>query len=195
RDLEKTANYFVQAAELDNDYAKLQYARFLMHPDVDRPFERRAYDWLREVAREDNPDAMLVLGNLYARGVYVHRSFRRSLGWFRKAIASAPENASIVNEVAWTLAVTNLERLRQPSYALEIMTDIMESDLKARQTPAYLDTWAAAHAASGDFARAIDLQIEAVEQARRQEQNAVIDVLQEHLDAFKAGRPVIDPIP
>ena len=195
RDLEKTANYFVQAAELDNDYAKLQYARFLMHPDVDRPFERRAYDWLREVAREDNPDAMLVLGNLYARGVYVHRSFRRSLGWFRKAIASAPEDASIVNEVAWTLAVTNLERLRQPSYALEIMTNIMESDLKARQTPAYLDTWAAAHAASGDFARAIDLQIEAVEQARRQEQNAVIDVLQEHLDAFKAGRPVIDPIP
>ena len=195
RDLGKTAGYFVQAAELGNDFAKLQYARFLMHPDVDRPFERRAYDWLREVASQDNPDAMLVVGNLYARGVHVNRSFRRAFRWFRKAIASAPKDASIVNEVAWTLAVTNLDRLRKPRYALEIMTGIMESDLKARQTPAYLDTWAAAHAASGDFDTAIDLQTEAVEQARRQEQHAVIDVLLEHLDTFKAGRPIIDPIP
>ncbi len=195
RNLEKTANYFLQAAELDDDYAKLQYARFLMHPDVERPFERRAYDWLREIARGDNPDAMLVLGNLYARGVHVRTSFRRALGWFHKAIESAPENAAVINEVAWTLAVTNLERLRQPKYALEIMTGIMESDLKARQTPAYLDTWAAAHAASGDYTRAVDLQKEAVEQAKRLEQNAVIDVLQEHLESFKAGRPVIDPIP
>ena len=195
RDLGKTAGYFVQAAELGNDFAKLQYARFLMHPDVDRPFERRAYDWLREVASQDNPDAMLVVGNLYARGVHVNRSFRRAFRWFRKAIASAPKDASIVNEVAWTLAVTNLDRLRKPRYALEIMTGIMESDLKARQTPAYLDTWAAAHAASGDFDTAVDLQTEAVEQARRQEQHAVIDVLLEHLDTFKAGRPVIDPIP
>ncbi len=166
-----------------------------MHTDVDKPFERRAYDWLREVESQDNPDAMLVLGNLYARGVHVNRSFRRAFGWFRKAIASAPEDASIINEVAWTLAVTNLERLKNPQYALEIMTGIMESDLKARQTPAYLDTWAAAHAASGDFNTAVDLQTEAVEQARRQEQNAVIDVLLEHLDAFKAGHPVVDPIP
>ena len=195
RDLGKTAAYFIEAAELDDDFAKLQYARFLMHPDVDKPFERRAYDWLREVASQDNPDAMLVLGNLYARGVHVNRSFRRAFGWFRKAIASAPEDASIINEVAWTLAVTNLERLKNPQYALEIMTGIMESDLKARQTPAYLDTWAAAHAASGDFNTAVDLQTEAVEQARRQEQNAVIDVLLEHLDAFKAGHPVVDPIP
>ncbi|MFP6796255.1 MAG: tetratricopeptide repeat protein [Pseudomonadales bacterium] len=195
RNMGKTAAYFIRAAELNDDFAKLQYARFLMHPDVDRPFERQAYHWLQEVARQDNPDAMLVLGNLYARGVHVNRSFRRAFGWFRKAIASAPEDASIINEVAWTLAVTNLEKLRKPEYALEIMTGIMESDLNARQTPAYLDTWAAAHAASGDFTRAVDLQTEAVDQATRQEQNAVIDVLQEHLEAFKAGRPVIDPIP
>lgn len=205
RDLDLSERYFVRAAELDDSYAKLEYAQFLISPDVDRPFNDRAYRWLREVAREKpdtatqdpgpSADAMLLIGNLYAKGVHVRRSFRRARSWFRDAVAEAPDDANIVNEVAWTLAVTHLEKLRSPTYALKIMERVMSNDELARQNPAYLDTWAAAHAATGNFDRAIDLQQQALEQATAQSETEVIPVLQEHLDAFRAGETITDAIP
>ena len=78
----------------------------------------------------------------------------------------SPEDVNIVNEVAWTLAVTHLEPLRKPSYALEIMDHAMSADEEARKNPAYLDTWAAAYAANGNFTRAVALQQQAVDAAR-----------------------------
>ena len=71
----------------------------------------------------------------------------------------------------------------------------MSADDNARKNPAYLDTWAAAHAANGNFARAVELQQQAVDAARAQEESAVIEVLEAHLAAFQRGEAVIDPVP
>ena len=102
---------------------------------------------------------------------------------------------NIVNEVAWTLAVSHLEPLRKPSYALEIMDRAMSADEAARKNPVYLDTWAAAYAANGNFTRAVALQQQAVDAAKEQEESEVVEVLQAHLDAFQRGETVIDPVP
>jgi tetratricopeptide (TPR) repeat protein len=138
---------------------------------------------------------MLLLGNLYAKGVGVSQSYRHALTWFKSAVSTSPDDVNIVNEVAWTLAVTHLEPLRKPGYALEIMDRAMAADEAARKNPAYLDTWAAAYAATGNFTRAVALQQQAVDAARDQEESDVVEVLQEHLDAFQRGEAVIDPVP
>jgi len=187
-------DYFKRAALTGDTRARLQYVRFLLTQD-NVPFDPQAHTWLVEEAKAGEPEAMLLLGNLYAKGVGVSQSYRQALSWFKSAVTTSPEDVNIVNEVAWTLAVTHLEPLRKPSYALEIMDRAMNADEEARKNPAYLDTWAAAYAANGNFPRAIVLQQQAVDAAKDKEQSDVVAVLQEHLDAFQRGQTVIDPVP
>jgi len=187
--------YFKRAAATGDTRARLQYVRYLLTLDNAQEFDPQARTWLVEEAKAGEPEAMLLLGTLYAKGVGVLQNYRDALKWFKSAVTAAPDDVNIVNEVAWTLAVTHLESLRKPAYALEIMDRAMNADEAAQKNPAYLDTWAAAYAANGNFPRAIALQQLAVDAAREQEESDVVDVLQKHLDAFQRGETVIDPVP
>ncbi len=189
------ADYFKRAAATGDSRARLQYVRFLLSDQNTQPFDPQAHTWLVEEAKAKEPEAMLLLGNLYAKGVGVSQSYRQALNWFKSAVTASPDDVNIVNEVAWTLAVTHLEPLRKPGYALEIMDRAMNADEEARKNPAFLDTWAAAYAANGNFPKAIALQQQAVDTAKEKEETDVVAVLQEHLDAFQRGETVIDPVP
>ena len=116
------------------------------------------YQRLEDLAGNDEAEAMVILGNLYARGIASKASNRTALRWYKKAVKTAPANADIVNEVAWTLTVSDIPGLKRAKYAKSIMDFLMDEDEDARIRPEYLDTWAATHAASGDFERAIALQ-------------------------------------
>ncbi len=195
KDEDTAQTYFKRAAETGDKRARLQYVRFLLSQDDSQQFDPQARTWLVAEAKAGEPEAMLLLGNLYAKGVGVSQSYRHALTWFKSAVSTSPDDVNIVNEVAWTLAVTHLEPLRKPSYALEIMEHAMTGDETAQKNPAYLDTWAAAYAANGNFTKAIALQQQAVDAARDQKETDVVDVLQAHLDAFQRGETVIDPVP
>lgn len=186
-------NYYLRAAR-KNDSAKFDYAVFLMRPDTSQGAKERGFRWLRKTANDENAVAMLLIGDLYAKGVHVDRSFRRAQSWFRSAVKAAPDDAYLVNEVAWRLAVTHLPKLRDERYALRIMERIMERNEVARRTPAYLDTWAAAYAANGDFERAVSVQETAVERAMSEE-DTDLPVLLEHLEAFRAGKEISEQVP
>lgn len=184
--------YFLRAAEQDEG-AKLQYARFLLLGD--RGFNDRAWRWLRELADANEPDAMVLIGYLYAKGLHVDKRLRRARHWLKNAVKAAPDNAQVVNEVAWTLTVSPLKGLRDERYALKIMDRVMRDETNtARRVPAYLDTWAAAYAANGDFDRAIAVQEEAIAEAARANAEE-LDVLQEHLEAFRAGQLISEDVP
>ena len=195
KDRERAERYFRQAAALGDDRARVQYVRFLLTPGAEQPVGNQALAWLREAADADNPEAMLLLGNLYARGESVSRNFRKALKWYKASVAAAPDDANIVNEVAWTLAVTHLDKLRNPKYALTLMNHTMAENDQARANPAFLDTWAAAYAATGDFENAVSVQQKAVSAAEEQEQLEDLEVLSEHLKMFQRGETVIDPVP
>jgi len=139
--------------------------------------------------------AMLLLGNLFARGDGVRRSFRKALKWYKAAVAQAPNDANIVNEIAWNLTVTHFDGLRHPKYALTLMNHTMADNEKARANPAFMDTWAAAYAATGDFVNATAMQKKAIAAAQEQQQNKDLEVLTQHLEAFQRGEVVIDPVP
>jgi len=173
----------------------MQYARFLFDPRNERTFNSSAYDWLTELAENDDPEAMLMLGNLHAKGLGVEQNLRRAISWFKSAVSTSEDNANIVNEVAWTLTVTNIPKLRQASYALQIMDRMMKSDEEARSNPAYLDTWAAAHAANGKFSDAIDLQKQALAAAKARQQDGDLEELNAHLKLFTEQGTITDPVP
>ena len=193
RDHERAERFFLRAAERD-EVAKLEYARFLMHPEVDLGFNERAYRWVRQFAKDDNAHAMVLIGDLYARGMHVGKSFRRAGSWFRNAVKAAPDDPYLVNEVAWRLAVTHLPKLRDERYALEIMERIMDESEEASRNPAYLDTLAAAYAANGNFERAVAVQEQAVAVARASADND-LPILLEHLEAFRAGEEISEQVP
>lgn len=195
RDFDQAEHYYQQAAEQGHALARIQYARFLMDEEVGKPFTAEAYDWLRGLADEDNTEAMLLLGNVHAKGVLVKRNYRKARRWFKQAVTREPDNPGIVNEVAWTLTVSHLEKLRNIRYALKIMDAMMENSQSARRVPAYLDTWAAAYAANGNFERAVTIQQEALDLAINRNETETIDILRKHLEAFRAGETISDIIP
>lgn len=195
KDTEKARSYYTKSAELNNPFARRSYARFLLDRTIEQPSDPRAITWLAELAKEEDSDAMLLLGNLHARGVSVKQNFRKAFAWFKTAVKTSPENAGIVNEVAWTLTVSNLDGLKRTRYALKIMETMMNSDKEAQQRPEYLDTWAAAYAANGDFGRAITLQQQAVEAAETGNNDDVLDILREHLEAFQNGKSITEQAP
>lgn len=195
KDLDQARSYYVQAAELDNDFARRSYARFLLDRTIEQAGDPRAISWLEELADDEDAEAMLLLGNLYARGMGTKQNFRRAVTWYKDAVKTAPEDASIVNEVAWTLTVSHMEDLKRAEYAREIMDTLMAANEAARARPEYLDTWAAAHAANGDFERAIELQEQALAAAEALEFEGVMDILQTHLDAFRDGQTITETAP
>lgn len=196
KDLSRARNLYAEAAEEGNAFARKSYARFLLDREAAQPGDPRAVEWLEELAGEDGEaESLLLLGNLHARGVGTRASPRRAVSYFKQAVKQAPADANIVNEVAWTLAVTDQQDLRRATYARQIMDRLMEENEQARQRPEYLDTWAATYAATGDFERAVALQEQAVEVARNAEYEDVLGILEEHLEAFNAGETVSEAVP
>ncbi len=196
QDTARAGAYFIRSAALENPAARLGYARYLMREGDAAKGDARAVQWLKELADEnEDPQAMLLLGNLHARGIAARQSFRAAHRWYRTAAKTAPNNPDVVNEVAWTLTVSDLDRLRKARYALKIMTRMMEADERARTSPEYLDTWAATFAANGDFDEAVRLQQLALQAAVDGNREDVLDILREHLHLFMAGRPVIEAVP
>jgi TPR repeat protein len=194
---EIAADYFAQAAALNNTQAIINYGRFIATEaagehltDANRA---QAITWLENLT--DNPEAMVVLGNLHAKGIGTRTSTSRAVRWYKKAVKVDPVDADIVNEVAWTLTVTDVQGLKRAKYAKQIMDHMMDNNEQAKARPEYLDTWAAAHAASGDFAEAIRLQEQAIAIATATDRADVIEILKGHLNLFKSGATITEQAP
>jgi len=196
RDLAAARGFYVRAAELGNPFARRSYARFLLDRSTEQPGDPRVIDWLKELADEDDDaESMLLLGNLTARGIGTEASTRGAARWFKRAVKTAPLEAGIVNEVAWTLTVSEQQDLRNARYARAIMDELMNNNAEARGRPEYLDTWAATHAANGDFQRAASLQEEALAAAEAGDFGDIADILRKHLELFRTGQTISEDVP
>lgn len=201
RDQERALKLLQQAAADGHREARLSYVRHHLSQDDPGPLSEQALDWLQELAEQDEwTDAMLLLGSLLARGDVVSRDPAAAVGWFKRAAASTGD-ADVINTVAWILVVAEQRDLRDPDHGLELMTRLMEQDEIAARNAAYMDTWAAAHAATGDFERAVTLQEEAVaiaeaEKADRGDEGPeYLPLLRDHLDKFRRGDTVSEDVP
>ncbi|MGA1371216.1 MAG: tetratricopeptide repeat protein [Pseudomonadales bacterium] len=204
RNLDAARDYFARASALGNPLAQKTYARFLLDRATAQPPDPRLDQWLKTLTEARGADAndsgadteaMLLLGNLAARGLSGPINRRAAQRWYRAAVAAAPLDAAVVNEVAWTLTVSTDLELRRPEYAFKIMSTLMESNADARARPEYLDTWAATHAAIGKFDDALRVQQQAIDQAVGEEFDSVRDILAEHLALFRRGETLSEAVP
>ena len=186
--------YFKQAAALQDESAVIMYGRFLISRRDLNLGDREIVKWLKKHTDEGSSEAMVIMGNLYATGTTVSASNNAAVRWYKKAVKQNPKDSNIVNEVAWTLTVSDIRGLKRPKYAKKIMDKLMKSSDRARNQPEYLDTWAATHAASGNFDQAQALQEEAIGVAM-QGKTEVIGILREHLELFKSGKTVTEKAP
>ena len=71
----------------------------------------------------------------------------------------------------------------------------MEKNPQASSHPEYLDTWANTYAANGDFSKAVALQKQAIASAYAQKREDILDILNDHLAKFMAGKVILEPTP
>ncbi len=196
-DFERAATFYEKAARIGDPPVRVEYFRFLTDANTGLGATRQSLDWLEEAADSGSAEAMIEIGNCHARGCLEKPNYRKAKSWYRRAVRAASENPNVVNEVAWTMTVSHIDSLRSPRYARRIMDQMMENSESARQQPEFLDTWAAAYAATGDFEKAVELQNQAlrVAQSNRTLPQEHLEAIKEHLESFSKGEAVLKPIP
>ena len=200
QDISRSTTFFSEAAKLRNPEAIVAFARFLISPAGEGFREEEKFGivkLLEELVAEKDPEAMVVLGNLNAAGVQTNQSFRQAISWYRKAVKAASNNIDeasdeIINEVAWILATTSKKSLKRARYALRIIDKRMQDSALAREKPEFLDTWAAALAANGQFEKAIEVQNRAISKATEQDRDDVLQILERHLKSFELNQPITE---
>ena len=187
--------YLKQAAELGDSRHRLAYVRTIVHPPHEQQLGQVAFDGIKELAEDENQEAMILLATIFAKGLYEEKvSIRQARRWYRRSVEVEPTAGQNVNEVAWVLATTHLKRLRNPTLAIKYMDTLMLNNAQARTDPALIDTWAAAYASAGDFRRAIELQEEAVAIAEetRSEHKQLLEL---HLRNYHDRKALTEKVP
>ena len=192
----KSQQLFVEALTTGNDAQRRDVIEYLSrYTDVD-PISQDLYEQIQEMAENRLVLAMTMLGRIHALGLYQAPNLRKAKTWYRRAVRVNPTDADTVNEVAWVLATSNIPGLRQPRYAVRIMNDMMWSDDDARIKAPFIDTWAAAYAANGNFHRAVELQREAIQNAKKDTVEArLLEILEAHLNSFQQQQALDEEVP
>ncbi len=101
-------------------------------------------------------------------------------------VAPPEEHAGILNNLAWVLATSPKDDVRDGKRALEYALE--SSKLTSYKEAHILSTLAAAYAESGDFEKAREWSSKAVE-IGSEEDNEQLDQLKKELEGYKANKP------
>jgi len=103
---------------------------------------------------------------------------------YERALAVEPDRIDVANNLAWLLATTVNDHLRDGPRAVDLAQRVVAST----RTPATLDTLAAAYAETGRFDDAVVSLEEALDLASRGRDTAVSD-LEDRLELYRSRRP------
>jgi superkiller protein 3 len=105
-----------------------------------------------------------------------------AIGHLKRAIQLNNDWPAALDDLAWLLAVSDEERLREPQLAVQLAEHAVA--LTERQDPTALDVLGAAYAAAGDFGRALEAAQAALVLAPEN-----VAAISERRDLYKAERP------
>jgi arylsulfatase len=96
----------------------------------------------------------------------------RAVSHYREALRAVPQHLEATNNLAWILATTERSELRDPEAAIELAVSALTRD---PNSPAILDTLAAAYAAAGRLPEAATAQRLAIESLSTSDKAIVAD--------------------
>lgn len=112
---------------------------------------------------------------------------REAIADYNAALKLDPENSGILNNLAWVLATSPDEQLRDAKRAIELALKACE--VTEYSQPHILSTLAAGYAEQGDFQTAIRWSKKAVETAAGPENAEMRENLEKELASYQAGNP------
>ena len=104
-----------------------------------------------------------------------------------KAAELKPDDAEILNNLAWVLATTGDVSVQDANKAVELAQHACE--LTGYKNPSFLDTLAAACAAAGRFDDAVKTAKQALDIAKSGGQEDLTNEIQSHIKLYEAGQP------
>ncbi len=180
---EKAIEHFAKATQLSPDYAEahhnlgLVYQRMGRHADATSSFARSA-----ELSPDDS-QAHFVLG----MSLSLAQDKIGAVAAFRNTLKLDPGNPAAQNGIAWILATTTDEKLRDPAEALTLANHAANRT-QFRQ-PQVLDTLAVAYAANERFDDAIMTIRKAMELVDGQRNATSLNEMRQRLTMFEEMTP------
>jgi tetratricopeptide (TPR) repeat protein len=110
------------------------------------------------------------------------------LDQWQQALRTQPDNLQVLNDMAWVLATSRNDRLRNDNQALALAQHAAQ--LTSEQEPAILGTLAAVYAEMGQFDKAIELGQRAAQLATEQNKTDLSQNLTERLALFRNKTPI-----
>ncbi len=164
-------------ANPDNAALRIQLAT--LYNRDERP--RKAIDVFTELLADDAQNA----GALRGRGdAYLNvAKHSEAIADFQAALKQEPKNTGVLNNLAWVLATSPEQPLRDGSRAIKLAVQACEQT-KYKQAH-MLSTLAAGHAEVGDFDEAVKWAAKAVELS----DESVLEQLEKELASYKQKKP------
>ena len=113
----------------------------------------------------------------------------RAVELYRKSLEILPDQADIVNNLAWIAATSPNAAVRNPAMALKLAQQACS--MTGFEMAPYLDTLAVAYAATGDFKKAVEWQEKAIELAVNAGRTGHVQQWKHQLEIFRQGRPLV----
>ena len=109
----------------------------------------------------------------------------RAIARWKETLRLNPDHIDSHNNLAWLLATTADDNVRDPAEAVRLATRACQ--LTQYRRPDVLDTLAAAYAADGDFAKAVEIAEKALSLVSCSEKQT--NWIQERIELYKAKKP------
>jgi len=171
------------ALQLDAKYPNAHRKMGEMLLETGKPNE--AIEHFNETLRmnKDQVKVYAYLGKAYAQlGRY-----EPAIQNWTKVVELEPNNAEVLNNLAWLLATTGDVSSQDADRAVKFAKRACEST--GYKDPEFVDTLAAAYASAGRFSEAIETAEKAIKLAEAAGQKELAETIQNRLQQYKAGRP------
>ncbi len=116
---------------------------------------------------------------------------KKGLQILESGMKSLPNSHVIHNALAWLLATSAVDELRDGARALELSRKTCDHPTYG-QNPTYHDTLAAAYAELGQFEEALKVQEKAIQMAEAINNETLLVEFNERLDLYREGKPYRD---
>ncbi|PYK19224.1 MAG: hypothetical protein DME56_10845 [Verrucomicrobia bacterium] len=141
------------------------------------------WEWTLQLQPND-ADAHTSLGNAFLR----QGSFKDAIAQYEMAVALAPEDTHSRNNLAWTLATSSDDSIRDGAKAVGFAEQAVM--LSGGREPQFLRTLGAAYAESGRFTEAIAAARQAAAIANMQGKRGLATSLEKDLVLYRANLPL-----